>query len=101
MPLTSKYVFVVSMDVDADKEALFNEVYDTEHVPLICKVPGVRAASRIKGEDFVDIILNQPACSRFITRKLYHYFVSDVPPDERGGDKELDPAQRAVLRPTG
>lgn len=52
MPLTSKYVFVVSMDVDADKEALFNEVYDTEHVPLICKVPGVRAASRIKGEDF-------------------------------------------------
>ena len=52
MPLSSKYVFVVSMDVDADKEALFNDVYDTEHVPLICKVPGVRAASRIKGEDF-------------------------------------------------
>ena len=52
MPISSKYVFVVSMDVDADKEALFNEVYDTEHVPLICKVPGVRGASRMKGEDF-------------------------------------------------
>ena len=52
MPITSKYVFVVSMDVDADKEALFNEVYDSEHVPLICKVPGVRGASRMKGEDF-------------------------------------------------
>ena len=52
MPITSKYVFVVSMDVEADKEALFNEVYDTEHVPLICKVPGVRGASRFKGEDF-------------------------------------------------
>lgn len=55
-------------------------------------------SGNMKGEDFVDIILNQPACSRFITRRLYHYFVADVPPDERGGDKELDPAQRAVLR---
>jgi uncharacterized protein (DUF1800 family) len=55
-------------------------------------------SGNIKGEDFVDIILNQPACARFVTRKLYHYFLADVPPDERGGDKELDPAQRSVLR---
>ena len=34
------YLFIASMDVDADKEALFNEVYDTEHIPLILKVPG-------------------------------------------------------------
>lgn len=52
MPFSTKYVFVVSMDVDADKEGLFNEVYDTEHVPLISQVPGVRAATRIVGEDF-------------------------------------------------
>ena len=52
MPLSSKYVFIVSMDVDADKEALFNEVYDTEHVPLICQVPGVHGATRMVGEDF-------------------------------------------------
>jgi len=52
MPFSTKYLFVVSMDVDPDKEALFNEVYDTEHVPLICKVPGVKAASRIQGEPF-------------------------------------------------
>ena len=32
------YIFTVSMDVDADKEAIFNEVYDTEHIPLILKV---------------------------------------------------------------
>ncbi len=55
-------------------------------------------SGNIKGEDFVDIILNQPACARYISRKLYHYFVADVPTDERGGDKTLDPAQRAVLR---
>ena len=52
MSVTSKYVFVVSMDVDADKEALFNDVYDSEHVPLIKTVPGVRGATRFKGEDF-------------------------------------------------
>lgn len=40
------YIFIVSMDVDADKEALFNEVYDTEHVPLLLQVPGVRSVKR-------------------------------------------------------
>jgi hypothetical protein len=42
----AKYVFIASMDVDPDKEAIFNEVYDTEHVPLILKVPGVLSARR-------------------------------------------------------
>ena len=40
------YLFTASMDVDPDKEALFNEVYDTEHIPLILKVPGVISARR-------------------------------------------------------
>ena len=52
MPITSKYLFVASMDVDPDKEALFNEVYDTEHIPNLLKVPGVYAVTRIKGEPF-------------------------------------------------
>lgn len=52
MPISSKYLFVVSMDVAPDKEALFNEVYDSEHVPNILKVPGVRGASRMAGEPF-------------------------------------------------
>ena len=52
MPFSTKYLFVVSMDVDPDKEALFNEVYDTEHVPNLSKVSGVRAVSRMQGEPF-------------------------------------------------
>ena len=52
MAVTSKYIFVVSMDVDPDKEALFNEVYDTEHVPALRTVPGVHSAARFKGEPF-------------------------------------------------
>jgi len=50
MPIKTRYILTVSMDVDADKEALFNEVYDTEHVPLLLKVPGVVAVSRLKME---------------------------------------------------
>ena len=38
MPINSKYLFVASMDVDPDKEALFNEIYDAEHVPNLLKV---------------------------------------------------------------
>jgi hypothetical protein len=53
MPITSKYLFVVSMDVDPDKEDLFNEVYDTEHIPNLSKVPGVQAAARMEGEPFM------------------------------------------------
>ena len=48
MAIQTRYVFTASMDVDPAKEALFNEVYDTEHVPLILKVPGVIAAARLK-----------------------------------------------------
>jgi hypothetical protein len=50
MPIATKYLFIVSMDVTKEKEALFNEVYDTEHVPLLLAVPGVRAVSRWKTE---------------------------------------------------
>ena len=50
MPLTSKYVFVVSMDVHPDHEDLFNEVYDTEHIPYLLEVEGVNAVSRIAGQ---------------------------------------------------
>ena len=50
MSIATKYLFIVSMDVTKEKEALFNEVYDTEHVPLLLKVPGVRAVTRWKTE---------------------------------------------------
>jgi len=45
----ARYLFVVQMDVDPAYEALFNEVYDTEHIPNLLKVPGVRGAQRLKG----------------------------------------------------
>ncbi|MBL4720948.1 MAG: hypothetical protein JKY20_07450 [Alphaproteobacteria bacterium] len=46
MPISAKYLFIVSMDVEPEKEALFNEVYDEEHVPFLMKVPGVISVTR-------------------------------------------------------
>jgi len=59
MPIASKYLFIVSMDVQKDKEALFNEVYDTEHVPELAKVPGVRGVTRMKTEPAAYTIAGQ------------------------------------------
>ena len=50
MPLSTRYLLVVSMDVEPEKEALFNDIYDNEHLPALRKVPGVRAATRLKTE---------------------------------------------------
>ena len=48
MPIATKYLFFASMDVAPEKEALFNEVYDGEHVPNLMKVPGVISVTRLK-----------------------------------------------------
>ena len=53
MPIAATYVFIASMDVDPDREDLFNEVYDNEHVPNLLKVPGVLSVTRLKVEPLV------------------------------------------------
>jgi hypothetical protein len=44
----AKYLMIASMDVDPQHEAIFNEVYDKEHVPNLSKVPGVLGIIRYK-----------------------------------------------------
>jgi len=46
MPIQTRYFFIASMDVQADKEDLFNEVYDQEHIPYLATVPGVISMTR-------------------------------------------------------
>jgi hypothetical protein len=48
MAITGNWIFTAAMDVDPDQEALFNEVYDQEHVPHLLKVPGVVSVTRAK-----------------------------------------------------
>jgi hypothetical protein len=57
MSLRSPYIFSAAMDVDPDKEQLFQEVYDTEHVPLLLKVPGVIAVARFEAEKEMTILM--------------------------------------------
>jgi hypothetical protein len=54
--MAAKYLFIAAMDVDPDKEAVFNEVYDREHIPLILKVPGVLSARRYVSEPLTMVI---------------------------------------------
>ena len=56
MPIQTRYLFAAAMDVEPAREALFNEVYDGEHVPLILKVPGVIAAARFKRQELTMVI---------------------------------------------
>jgi hypothetical protein len=48
--LTGKtpYVFWVMMDIEPHRDALFNELYDTEHLPLLMKLPGAVNAVRYR-----------------------------------------------------
>ena len=94
MPIKSKYLFVASMDVDPDKETLFNEVYDTEHVPNLLKVPGVHAVARMEGEPFAMSIGGE---QRMV--------VCVIPPGSgRSGDRLAAPSccrRSAMAPPTG
>ena len=81
MPIDARYVFIASMDVDADREAIFNEVYDTEHIPNLLRVPGVRSARRMKGEPFAVSIggtVNQVAHKGPVYSALFELDSPDV-----------------------
>ena len=59
MPFQTRYLFSAAMDVEPEKEALFNEVYDTEHVPLLLKVPGVISVARFTTQELTMIMGGQ------------------------------------------
>jgi hypothetical protein len=56
MPIQSRYLFTAAMDVTPDKEALFHEVYDQEHIPLLLAVPGVLSVARLRLEPLTMVI---------------------------------------------
>ena len=52
--MSSRYLHLVRMDVAHDLEPTFNEVYDTEHVPLLQAVPGIVRATRYRSPSPTD-----------------------------------------------
>ena len=65
------YIYVVQMNIPAEHEAEFNRVYDTEHFPMLSKVPGVRSAGRYRLEHST-----VPGMQRYLT--LYELDSPDV-----------------------
>jgi len=49
------------------------------------------------GDDFVRIILGQRDCAQFMARKLYGFFVNDLPSLERQSDRDLDDGIGTVI----
>jgi hypothetical protein len=87
MPIQTKYVFSAAMDVEPAKEGLFNEVYDTEHVPLLLKVPGVVAVARFKkqgvtlvvgGERKTIVVESEPTYNAFYEVESPEVLVSEA-----------------------
>jgi hypothetical protein len=83
----TRYLFIASMDVAPEKEALFNEVYDAEHIPLLLKVPGVLSAVRcvnepltlaIAGERRNILIKDEPRYSAMYELASAEVLVSDA-----------------------
>jgi hypothetical protein len=56
MAFDTRYLFSVAMDVQPDKDAVFNEVYDKDHIPYLKQVPGLVSVARFKTEDLTMII---------------------------------------------
>jgi hypothetical protein len=56
------YIYLVQMNIPAEHEAEFNRVYDTEHVPMLSKVPGVHKVTRYRLDKSED-----PGMQKYLT----------------------------------
>lgn len=81
MPVSSKYLFVASMDVEPDKESLFNEVYDQEHIPNLLKVPGVISVARYRMRELTMLIGGERKVMRFENEPQHHALYEIESPD--------------------
>ena len=87
MPFQTRYLFSAAMDVDSEAEALFNEVYDKEHVPALLGVPGVVSIARFKlseltmsigGQRRTIVVENEPKYAALYEIERPEVLVSDA-----------------------
>ena len=72
----------------SDDEFAFRQ---QDHDTGVKRILGAEGA--LDGDGFVDAILAEKACSRFIARKLYRYFAADLPDNYA----DLHPAMKSVV----
>jgi hypothetical protein len=71
-------LLLIAMNVAPEREAEFNEWYDSEHLPALAGVPGVRCARRYRGT----VGLQPTGLTRGATQRyaaIYHFANPDVP----------------------
>jgi len=81
MPQKAKYLMIASMDIDPDHEALFNEVYDQEHIPNLSRVPGVLGIVRCKREELIMSIGGETKTMRAENEPAYSVIYELESPD--------------------
>ncbi|PYM62071.1 MAG: hypothetical protein DMD79_11420 [Candidatus Rokuibacteriota bacterium] len=81
MPLTTRYLFSAAMDVRPDKEALFHEVYDQEHVPILLEVPGVVSVARFQTRFLTMVLGGQRKTIAVENEPRYHALYELESPD--------------------
>lgn len=72
MAKKSKYLFIASMDVEKEKEDIFNEVYDKEHVPNLLTVPGVLSVSCYKMRELTMLLGGERKVMQFDDEPAFH-----------------------------
>jgi hypothetical protein len=76
---------MVSMDVEPDREKLFNEVYDEEHVPTLMRVPGVLSVVRYERHELTMAIGGQVK-QMPVSHPKYHALYEVESPEVLVGD---------------
>ena len=56
MPIEARYLLSAAMDVEPGKDAIFNELYNDDHIRLLRQVPGVVSVARFKTEELTLVI---------------------------------------------
>src|SRR5258708_33252169 len=74
------YIYVVQMNIPAQHEAEFNRIYDTEHVPMLSKVPGVHKVTRYRLDK-----TNDPKMQKYLA-------IYEIDSPAVGGSEELEGA---------
>jgi hypothetical protein len=91
-PSAARYFYMVTFEIDPADEPLFNEIYETEHIPNIVKVPGVLGVVR-----FRDHAANEHGW--LVYSALYYLERADIP-DTEAWKTESDKGRWApMIRP--
>ena len=70
----TNHLLIAAMDVEPDKEALFNDVYDNEHIPFIVEVPGVLSVARFQRQELTRIVGGEKRTIHIENEPMYAAF---------------------------